>query len=179
METTTTIERVDTVFLMKERSGIVLNLDTMVIHFSKPYMMEYIASNIDTIKNYIDSSKHNTDYSIKKLNFLLKELTERDTIQIANIPYIDSLSLENMGFQERMKTIDRSDELKFGLYFLDVYCELLESGQLSILIGDNFMDTLYKNRYSISDQISGSSGFSFTTTKGEEIFRCRPYFRYN
>ena len=153
--------------------------DTMVMHFSKPFLEEFIASSIDTIKNHIDPSHHDTDFSIEKLNFLLKTLKNSDTIQIANVPYIDSISLGNIGYKERMETIDRDDDLKFGLYFSDIYCELLASGQLSILIHDNFVDTLFKNRYSISDQISGSSGISFTTTRGEEIYRCQPYFRYN
>ena len=181
LEISTVVKRLDTIPLKKERSELILNQDSMIIYFSKSYAMTYVEKCMDTLRQNIDNGLYQktSKRMILRYSFLLEELRTHDTIRIANIPYIDSLSLENMDYTKRMETIERDENLRFGMYFIDIYCSLLESGQLSIEINDHFVDTIYRNRYTISDQFSGASGISFTTSDGDELYRCRPYFRYN
>ena len=175
------VEKLDTITLEKEKSGLILNQDDMMIYFSKPFTEDYLLRSLDTLKQNIEIGryKHTSERMITRYSFLVEELRGSDTIQIANIPNIDSLSLEHLGYSERMEMIENDENLKFGLYFLDIYCSLLEFGHLSIVMNEMFVDTIYKNRYSESTQYDSSSGISFTTKDGSEVFRCRPDLRFN
>lgn len=136
---------------------------------------------IDTLKFSAEVNRTSANFAerLEAYTNMIHLLDKNEYFEIPVISTIDSLSLQNVSYSELLAIIEQSDELRFGMHFMYIHCDLLESGQLSFFLNGLQIDTIVMIRYDEIRGNSGSSGIKFTTSDSLLIHKCIPDFRYN
>ena len=174
-----TLEFISEVKLHKEKFGLSLVEHDLTLYFDKSEVLKLFDLYLDTFQLRIDSgiypnfNRRYYDKYYKMKQFII----ERSNYNIIDISGVDSL--KNLNYSERMKLIEENTELGFKIYSKEILCQLIESGDVSIIEGDKFLEKIIQVRYSQWDNSSGWSTIRFVTEAGKTICDCPPILRYN
>ncbi len=179
LDITTTTELIKEISIKKEKFSLVMEYDSLIVFFPKSSVIEHIDMYLDTFTLKIDSGK-NISFNTRmyKKYFSMKSfLIDKEYYKIIDISEIDSLNGINV--IERMRYMDENVEIGFTLYFNDIFCMLLDKGDLSIIENERFINKIDKVQYYRGSKYNGYSSIKYFTKSGKEICNCPPIYHYD
>jgi len=179
LEISTQTDLLKKIPLKQQKFSLELKEDSLVVYFPKSTVLKLFDMYLDTFQLNIDSGVMpiRNNMMLKKYSSMKRLLLEHEYYEIVSISQIDSLNKYDL--YEMSLLMEENAEIGFRLYFNDIFCQMLEKGDLAIKEKGRFIDTVYMYQYSESDGLSGSTYVEFITKNGLRICNCPPYFHYN
>lgn len=173
------IEPIKEISIRTERLEIKLSLEKGTLFFSKDDFVALIDSYINMFKNEIKEGR-NIDFNknlLAKYSDIKNLLSNVLEYNIINPNDIDSLSKRTL--YERNKIIENDVELGFKYYFNDLLCQLLDSGNVAVMVDSVFVPFIVKNNFSEKSAGAGYSRILYTTKEKVKLCECPPYFHFD
>jgi len=137
--------------------------------FSRTQTLNIFGNLLDEMKKELNASNEIIEWQQKNLREYEKVfgyMTKQKNLILANPLEIDTI--------KSIKQIQKNISLMAAIYFYEIACEMLDSGDLMLIENGKRQKKIIKAEVCVGDQYSARTSINYFSIAGTEIWECPP-----